>query len=367
MKQFNRFALVSLLCTFLVLEFISRLFIDPLFFWRIDTYKDNNQVFKYSLTKSYRPERVNFLFIGSSRVNAAVNEELFCQPNTDVIAVNAARGYTTGGTHYAALQDCIRKNPDYLKDAKVFIELPGVIYAENFSRNQYTVYEKDESNGGLNSMSHLLIPYFRTDQLTDFYAHSSNSLLVKTDFTAKFLFAFYRSVPFVKEIRRSISQKLLANRQKNNSLTEGGGIKVDEESIMQAKIQAIKDIDMMISNQEPLRESTLDSSLIYEMYSLIQRNGGKLYLFEVPMHSMLNRYNETLVGRKNCKIFDSWVAKKRIPVLTIDGFTYSDSDFPDFWHLSSDRRDNFTDLLYRSYLEYENSAGIALYCTATIK
>ena len=57
----------------------------------------------------------------------------------------------------------------------------------------------------------------------------------------------------------------------------------------------------------------------------------------------------TPLAQQNREAFISWTKRMGAPVLRLQR-AYSDADFPDLWHLSADRADEFTADVARSWL-----------------
>jgi len=99
-------------------------------------------------------------------------------------------------------------------------------------------------------------------------------------------------------------------------------------------------------NAPILTEQYIDNTFIAYFNRLIQDNGGRLYLVEMPLHSIQKKVFTTEKEKNNKRVFELWAKKNNITILHIAEFHYSDSDFPDYWHLSKYRRDEFSKLLF---------------------
>ena len=94
-------------------------------------------------------------------------------------------------------------------------------------------------------------------------------------------------------------------------------------------------------------------------YKIIIEGSGasQLLLTKDNVVSEVRLQGESKSEKYNRVIFESWCEKNDIPIIHINK-SYSDSDFPDYWHLSIDKRDEFSLLLYNKILELDK--GIAL-------
>ena len=128
MKHFIIKTSLFLLIFFASLELISRLVIDPYYFFSINTYNVMPERQGFRDIFNLKPtEHVDYLFIGSSRVPATINPSLIMQQDRNKNAIVSGRGYMTEGIHYQALVNKLQKFPNYLKGAKeVFVEDPYI-------------------------------------------------------------------------------------------------------------------------------------------------------------------------------------------------------------------------------------------------
>lgn len=346
MRNFIKRTCITLLIFLVILELISRLIIDPYYYYSIDTYRFKqektslNEIFKYDINES-----VDYLFIGSSRVPATINPSIFTQEDPGKKAVVAGRGYMTAGIHYQALKNRLSINPDFLKGTSVLIEYPGSgVYTNPFSQDELTVYEpllaKDKA------MPHLLLPHINFHSLFAFIKASNNSLKVKVDFAAQYFFASYRSSIFVKEKFHKLNNYYLFKETKQNLATEGG---IRNDNISEGMQQVIEYAEIQkdrIEKNAPLEFSDLDNSSLARFNKLIKDSGGKLFLYKMPLSSIQESAYKSEKALYNKSVFEEWIAVNQIDVLYNERFSYDDTDFPDTWHLSMSRRDEFSRILF---------------------
>jgi hypothetical protein len=295
-------------------------------------------------------KHVDYLFIGSSRVPSTINPKLFMEEDKGKIAVVAGRGYMPSGLHYLALKNKISKHPDYIKNANVFLEYPGAsIYTESYDDVKFKVYEPIVKTD--KAMPNLIIPHLTLNSFFSFLAESQNSLSVKLETSLLFISSFYRTSAQIKEDFEKRNIPIFYNENGNKLATEGG-IRNDNFVFAQNKaIEVAKIEKKQIEDGELLSFKTLNSSVLAKLSDLIHESGGILYLYKMPLHSIQNQVYVSAKAHKNNKIFEEWLASKNIKVIYINDFKYNDVDFPDFWHLSIDRRDEFSKKLYNSFRE----------------
>lgn len=324
-------------------ELISRIFIDPFYFYNTDTYnvKLDEPNSLLDIYNSKKTEHVDYLFIGSSKIPATINPALIMSKNSTVKVIAAGRGNMTPGIHFQALENRISKFPDYLKGASVFIEYAGSnVYSNYFSEDKLKVYEPILPSD--KAMPHLILPHLTFRSLIAFMNESRNTNSVKVDVALQFFISSYRTWPFVKEKVKNIFK----NEQIKQRVVSEGGIRNDNYDFLNkiaidfAEIQRKKVEDSpMLSFQQ------LDKSSLAYLNNLIKINGGKLFLFKMPISSIEDVY-QSKKALENKKTFEEWISLNGIEVISNDSFQYQDSDFPDTWHLSIDRRDEFTSLLF---------------------
>ena len=343
MKLFlKKFIIFSLL--FLgILELFSRVVIDPFYFYTVNTYNEKSAKDLKSILNA-DTKHVDYLFIGSSRIPATINPDLIKKLSDGKTVINAGRGYMTAGIHYQALKYKLNQHPDYLKNALVFIEYPGPnIYTNPFKDDKFRVHE--EKNNPANSMPHLMLPYMDTKSLKDFFFESPNSLAVKSEM-ALLTSGLYRSSEFINEYFNRLSMtKIFA--ESASGLADEGGIRNDnmDAAIEEAKENA-KVEKKEIEEQPALTKALLDKSSLAAIYKLVTEHGGKLIMFDMPLHSVQKDIYSTPKAKASKAILEEWMKEKGIDVIHVPEFQYSDKDFPDTWHLGIDRRDEFSTLLF---------------------
>lgn len=353
MIKFLKKTLVFLFIVFLSIELLCRIIIDPIYFYKIDTY--NIKEFSVSKHQKFlnaystkKTEHVDFLFIGSSRVPATINPNVIMQKDSTKTAIVAGRGYMTAGIHYQALKFRVSEFPDFLKNVSVLIEYPGnSVFSEPFNEQQYRVYEPILSED--KAMPHLLLPHLNFKSFRDYLNFSPNSLKVKADMIFLFFSSFYRSRSFVTETLNKMDTPLI---NKNRSLlSSDGGIRNDrigtanKNAVSYARIQKKR-----LEDRQVMTIESLDSSSLAYFNKLIIENGGDLFLYKMPLHSLQSEVFQTEKEKINKIVFEKWLNMNGITIIQNSNFKYDDSDFPDTWHLRKDRRDVFTNLLYEELI-----------------
>jgi hypothetical protein len=328
-------------CLIIVAEIGCRIIIDPIYFKKMNLYSQVKE-----------KDTIDYIFIGSSRTAGSIVPEVFAV-NDHEISINAGRGYSTGQTHYRALRYLIRRNPDVLKGCAVFLEAPsGMCYTET---GEEWIYEDN---------SQLLIPYLNRNDLHEFLREAKAPVMLKIDVILLYYFASWRDCFFIREkldtkIKYHLGKLDMIygekdpNKSVESDLKALGGIKQDSVSVMAVRKFAYDVVLSDIKNQVLLSQQDLDNSMLARITSLVSNAGGKVYLFDPPLSTVINRIFETDIAVRNKKTFDQWINKKGIPVIKAP-FNFTDEDFPDLFHLKASRAEEYTDSLWIAYKAYLN-------------
>ena len=343
MKPFLINLSVFSIIIFICAELVSRIFIDPPYFYNTDTYnlKLDEPTSLLDIYNSKKTEHVDYLFIGSSKIPATINPALIMAKNPTVKVIAAGRGCMTPGIHIQALENRISEFPDFLKGASVYIEYAGSdIYASHYKEDKLKVYEPILPSD--KAMPHLILPHLNFKSFLAFIKESRNSNSIKVDVALQFLISSYRTWPFVKEKVKNI----FINQKIKQRVVSEGGIRNDNYDFLNKIAIDFAEIQKKKVEDSPLLSfQQLDKSSLAYLNNLIKINGGKLFLFKMPLSSIEDVY-QSEKALQNKKTFEEWISSKEIKVISNDSFRYQDSDFPDTWHLSIDRRDEFTSLLF---------------------
>lgn len=326
------------LILFIFIEILFRIILDPLYFYSSDAYTIDKT--GYNFKRLYFPEstsHIDYLFVGESQMAAAINVTEITDRNRSYVAVNAGKGYTTGAVHYWALKKLITENPGIINNSKIILDLnTGMKYLENFKKEEFKIYE---------GYSHFLLPYLNSRLLLDFVINSDSKLITKFKLVLLYSSSTYRALPFISsKLHEFISGKL-----NDNTLADVGGIRTDISSIEKARQLLIETVSENIEKQKyqnPVTFSDINKSMISNIYELLKSGGGHLVFLDMPLHSFQRAEYETDLQIKNKKIFSEWATQRGIEIICVDDFNYSDDDFPDYWHLASNRSSEFTNKFF---------------------
>lgn len=331
----------------IVFTFIPILFLELVF--RITPYvkeKYEERINAYSKVDPSKP--VKYIFIGTSRVQAAVMEEYFSKNDKEGFAINAGRGYSTPVVHYLGLKYLMEKKLANVKDALILIEMPlgNCIYSEGWETARW-----------VNPHSpHLIIPYLDFKDLCQFWKKSTNTFATKLNVTMHYCFISYRYLNFIGAVieRNSFSDLLVktgiikspgSKSSKEELIVEEGGIKADSTSLKRGRILAVKSYAEFENSLRLIKSEEYNHSLFNDMYQLSKSHGAKMGLFNIPLSSVQQGAYGSTLGRKNAEEFRKYILSNGISVLDIK-FPTSDNDFPDLWHLSKSRADDYTRTMF---------------------
>ncbi|MGC6431435.1 MAG: hypothetical protein ACON5F_10380 [Jejuia sp.] len=337
---------------YIVLEILSRIFVDPLFYFKLDTFRIQEcKSIQCILNKS--DDQPDYLFLGSSRVAALVNQDLLSKLSEKHV-VNSARGYMTPGIMIHALESKLRKNPDFLKNSKVFLEYYGQGSLTNlYKTDELKVYES--YTGKYTSQPQIMLPHINFSDLKDFWSISSNSYRVKLKLTFLYFSAAYRCGLFVNE-KFNYADKVLYKG--NTNVSNSGGIRNDyiQSTIQFAKLSAKKEKQRILS--EPLFTSELlDESSLAKLNELIRKNGGELVLFKIPLHSISKEIFNNHKSKINNQVFEEWLISKNINLIEPKNLHFKDQDFADILHINADKKDKYTYSLYDEIIALDKQIG----------
>ena len=191
MKIFNKKILIIAFVFFILIEIISRIIIDPLYFYSINTYNEKKDKSFKTIYGNNDSEHADFLFIGNSKIPATINPQLFSKLNDKKVVINAGRGYMTPGIHYQAIKNKLKEYPGFLQNSVVLFGYEGSdIYISNFEEDIYRIYEPNLKTD--KPMPHLLLPHLDLPSFLSFLKYSKNSFSVKMEMI--FLFLYTKTV-----------------------------------------------------------------------------------------------------------------------------------------------------------------------------
>ena len=306
---------------------------------------------------------IDFLFIGSSRTAAAIDEDAFAEAASarlgrPVRAVNVGMGWSQLPQHWMGLRNLLERHPDALRGATVFIEAPALL----------PMHTRWDGPWYLPSREDLLIQVAGPADLPEFWA-SPATLEGKLGTTVRVLTSgsaacknCERMGARIRERAREIvrdTSAALGQAARNLTPTDGfrpaadlrsaGGIRTDEEAVAAARRLAERIAAEELAEQGPWRD--WDDTVLADIVDLAVRGGARVVFYEMPLHSLQARVEATPLRDQDRALAADWLAGRGLPMLRPD-FPTVDDDFPDIWHLRGSAAPAFSRAVLEAWLAH---------------
>ncbi|SHL05900.1 hypothetical protein [Rhodothermus profundi] len=313
------------------------------------------------LVDFYHPLRtgqtpVHYLFIGSSRVAAAVDVPTFrevLRPHAaaanlppPLYIYNLGQGYSTLAEHYLALR-CL---PDSLLTGTVLLVglkhgvPPGDLFTDTWD--------------GLWADPRwplLLSPILRLEDLPTFWWQAGDAVRDKLVVTAGLFLHSVRYGRFIRGKVRALIEDLprrLGLRPPVSSappsLAPRGGIRTDSAGIAAIRRLMLEQMQHLNALRPDSVIPDWDQTVFADLVRLLQRRGGRVAVFNVPLTSW-HRLTDRPTPEK-IHSFRQWAYAHDMLVLEVPA-TYPDEAFPDLVHLADAYAPDFTRKLAEVFLQ----------------
>lgn len=317
---------------FVLIEILLRIFPFLEFKYNINT----SPYHQYLYLK--KPQnKFKYLFLGTSRVSAAINTLVINDAQDSVFAINTGRGHCTPQTHYLGIQKLLEFDKNALRNCSVYIEAPLGLVEEDFN------WQLDD-RWVYNANLRVIVPNLSFESFKEFWKTANNSFRAKTLVS---IYYFSKSIKIAPYLRYTVLR--LSNLQNQNlfdpsnpELTTAGGIKNGKKDIKKIKAKILKYTQFKMDSQKPYLP--WENSILNNIIQLVETNGGKVVFYEMPVPSIQARVLETKMRKKDKHNFQTWLDKKGLKMVQKD-FKLSDEDFPDFLHLKISKATYFTKIL----------------------
>lgn len=307
-------------------------------------------------------ERLDVLFIGTSRVEAAIvprafEQRVFARTGRRLRALNLGRGHSTDVAHFFGVRNLLLEHPDNLRGVTVFAEAPGGLPFPTFWRR--TPWAGPEHPW-------LLVDLLRQRDLRGLWRFSGLPVAARLHVTARWLLR-----PLVLFHRREHARAMaldavpaLAQRRWRGLLAvpllgadlDGpglGSIRTDVEARNAARAGALQFGGTLARSQAPMRK--WDNTVVESLVSLVHARGGRVVFFEPPLSEVFQRPYRSPLRQEDRRIFVQQAQAWGSVVLAPD-FPYTDLDLPDYWHLRPERAPAFSRKLAEAWLESEENS-----------
>lgn len=305
-------------------------------------------------------QKIDFLFIGSSKVAAAVHVPAFEASLSKafqrrVVSMNLGQGYSTIHMHFLGIRNLLQNHPDALKNTICFIEA--------FEDVPLYEYHAGWESRWVKARPQLLASLLRRRDLVTLW-YSKDTIDSKITATVSFLLsdcylATYRELirnRCMQESRRLVEQTADAlagpgdgGNHRGTVFQPAGGIKADPASITRIKARGIRYFNSLSRKKQPVLENW-SGSILGQLILMIKERGGMVTFVNMPSHSLQRAAYRTEIHERNRCIFKRQLAEWDSLLLT-PGFRYSDADIPDAYHLASSRAGEFSRALAKACLE----------------
>lgn len=313
-------------------------------------------------------QRIDFAFIGSSKVAAAFvesdfNEEMAARLKRRVVSVNLGRGFSSPHLHYFGLRNLLARQPRSLRGITLFVEAQAdaPLYQ----------YHKNWKASWVNRQPRLLVHLLRWHDLTPFWRSRGTLVKDKVLVTAEFLLSRSRIISRRDRARHEFAaqgRKLFARigrwllRQPAPAakpeplLQEMGGIATDPLTLASARKTGLRYYRSLAASRRPLLRNW-ERSVLADIVRLVQGHGGQVCFVNLPAFSLERGAYANPEHQANQRRFRQQLGAWNAALLTPD-FSYSDEDLPDCFHLRRSRAGEFTRRLAREYWRQRKSRAL---------
>jgi len=302
-------------------------------------------------------DRVDVIFVGSSRVLAAIPTEVFSETvalrtGSRLRTLNLGRGYTTFIEHYLGLRHLLLLHPSSVQGVTVFIEAPGGLGFADHWRDAWVNPAQYQ----------LLVDLLRFSDVRDFWRLGGDTMWTKLRVTARFSMRQLALINRRERIRewwlhQGIPAWLAGRTPRLASAdalgkdlqgpTHATNIRSDDTALRNARALAQRYGAEFEHSTVPIRAWA--GSVAEDLVRLLQQVDGQLVFFVPPESEVFRRGYRTPVRQEDVVIFAEQV-RKWGACLVKPAFQYTDEDLPDLWHLRIERAPAFTQRVAEEWL-----------------
>ena len=309
-----------------------------------------------------RTGRLDAVFIGSSRVAAAIDPAIVASAVTDasgqpVLSVNVGTGFSTLQEHRLGLRNYLESHADAGRGLVVFIEATNGIPEDSLPSQSWHSDQRPE----------LLVQVLQPGDLPALW-QSKESLEERLRFTFRCLTGSSAISRESERIGRGILAKgttrlntLFQKLDRSESatgaglpgrmadqpdLSTAGGIRVDDEGLRLTRQAAAAWARSQILDQRP--RGPWERKVVAEIIELVQSHGGRVVFFNAPLHPTHAAVFATPVRETDRTRFAEFARSRGCELLSCD-FPTGDDDFPDIFHLRQSRAADYTRVLCREW------------------
>lgn len=295
-----------------------------------------------------RNRKLDFLFMGSSIINAAVRPDQFAEMTTEPgkppkVAINLGQGYTTPVEYLLGLKRMVERNPHVLEGCCVFMPATGGLADRRTWNDDWMDWHQPALLADLIDYPDLW-RYLRKDNIS----FSEKILLIA---------AKHSSIVAQGGLLRAAAmheQDLLAEyithggklKPHRMLVIEEGGIRTDEEAIACMIATIIKQAAADENNQSPV---DWRKTVVNDIVQFVQQHGGKMCFCYIPVSTIMLKPLSTPIRQKDIQNFERIAREWGCEYYKPDFHIESDRDFPDLTHVSASKADEYTKALAEAY------------------
>lgn len=293
------------------------------------------------------------LFIGSSRVAAAIDEQTFsktCQSlsGQDISVFNLGLGYSTLAECYLGLRDLSERRSGGLSGCTVFVEAAGGLPSWDSWNDSWV---KPPANGPL-------VDTIEARDIPAFLFHSNTPLGDKLFVVAS---KVLKSPGAVARLRTRIASYIdnapivyeetsVKQTTQTVDLSAKGGIRSDAYGAELARQSALKESMLALRSQQAISEAAWNKTVLRSIVMLVRNKGGEVVIFNMPLSRVQQTPLTTAQRLQDKQTFLKTAQLWKVPVLSVP-MELSERDFPDFMHLSKTRAAEFSQRLALSFAQ----------------
>lgn len=300
---------------------------------------------------------IGAVFIGSSRVQAAVVPEAFARALDgrrfkDAAVLNLARGYSTDVQHFVGLRNLIQAYPASLRGVQVFAEAPGGLPFCTHWRTSAWAHPLQPW---------MLVDLLRVSDLAGFMRSRQLELETRLHVSLRVLLRPLRLFNRRERVRQQWLEHVLPTLAAGGlpDLTPnepvgldlqgpglGSSIRTDPTALASARASALEVADALERHQGPIRDWR--GSIPEDLVRLVHGHGGRVIFLAPPLSDIFQRGYRTPLRREDLLLFERQVREWGACVVRPD-FAYTDDDLPDLWHLRPELAPAYSRAVAASY------------------
>jgi hypothetical protein len=298
-------------------------------------------------------DTTQYLFVGTSRVGAAIRPDTFeavIQDQTDssVMALRAARGFSTLAMHLEGIEYLIDQCSEAFQGSTVFVEAPAGLVEPQTWDGRWVRPQFPE----------LFSPHLSATDLARFWWRADDPLEVKAQVT---LSRFLVTARYGSALRRktdrlvgSIAEPFTPTDSPDTSqvdLQDAAGVRTDSAGVALTRKKIIPEMRGWTHMDYDRGPVDWDRSVLATLVETVRAAGGNVVVYTMPLSDPARRVIEDSdLLRQDRKRLHTWLARHDVPFLRVN-FPHTNADFPDLSHLHASRSGPYTRKIARTFLQ----------------